>query len=103
METNKCSCGWHRYEFKDGKPWCDECNQEADLDVCRLFHPQLPGDQMKDKPTIEERIDALEAKVKELEDTKADRRDIIVVSGPPMRDGGWPSDPLPDFVRNPQC
>lgn len=40
--AEKCGCGWHKYRFVFGVAWCDECNRQADLDICRLYHP-LPN------------------------------------------------------------
>lgn len=34
----KCSVGCHSYVWYGDIPWCDECNLEADLTICRL-HP----------------------------------------------------------------
>ena len=40
--VERCSFGWHKYIEHGGVPWCEECNREADLDICRLHHP-LPN------------------------------------------------------------
>ena len=37
--SEKCSIGAHRYVMVDTVPWCETCNREADLSVCRLSHP----------------------------------------------------------------
>jgi hypothetical protein len=37
--VEKCSVGWHSYRAIDGVAWCDKCNLEADLSVCKLAHP----------------------------------------------------------------
>ena len=34
----KCTCGWHDYTEVGNVPWCQNCNLEADMDVCRI-HP----------------------------------------------------------------
>ena len=45
--SEKCSVGVHRYVMVDTVPWCETCNREADLSVCRLSHP-LP----RQKPDV---------------------------------------------------
>jgi len=39
--VTKCSNGYHRYGFLGEVPWCKECNREADMGVCRIYHPAM--------------------------------------------------------------
>jgi hypothetical protein len=42
----KCMCGYHPYIEVGGYiPWCEICNREADMDICRINHV-LPNDSI---------------------------------------------------------
>jgi len=37
--TTKCMVGSHKYRVIDSVAWCDTCNLEVDVTVCKLSHP----------------------------------------------------------------
>ncbi len=37
-ENEKCRVGFHRYVLIGRVPWCEICNREADMEICRS-HP----------------------------------------------------------------
>lgn len=46
--AKKCTNGFHRYAEYAGIPWCDRCNLEADMGVCRL-HPVPKYEYIRDE------------------------------------------------------
>jgi hypothetical protein len=34
----KCRIGSHHYIVIGGVAWCEKCNREADMDICRIHH-----------------------------------------------------------------
>jgi len=40
-EGEKCSSGYHDYIEIGNVPWCQKCNREADMSICRLHAAPL--------------------------------------------------------------
>ena len=36
-----CQIGVHPYRIISGIPWCDKCDLEADLSICKMIHPVM--------------------------------------------------------------